>query len=128
MRIPLLSGVCVIASICFARVTLPPGASGIYTPTKTQPYTAYRALWRTNGGFQSTIRLTNMLVIGNMDAQATLYMADGTAYPLPPVRVPASGVATLSVNEALAAYTGWIVNPNNSSGVNYANSVVADIQ
>lgn len=27
-----------------------------------------------------------------------------------------------------SAYTGWIVNPNNSSGVNYANGVVADIQ
>ncbi len=85
------------------QVSLPPGATGIYTPAKMQTFVSFCPLWRTDGGFQSTIRLTNMLAIANMDAQITLSMADGTSYPLPPLRLPASGVASVSVNEALAA-------------------------
>ena len=50
-----------------------------------------------------------MLAISNMDAQITLYMADGTPYPLPTVHLTASGVAAVSVNDALAAAPSNVV-------------------
>jgi hypothetical protein len=65
-------------------------------------YTAYCGLWRTDGGFQSTIRLRNSLVVAEVDAYVTLYMADGTAYSLAPVHLEKSAVATIRVNDALA--------------------------
>jgi hypothetical protein len=65
-------------------------------------YTAYCGLWRTDGGFQSTIRLRNSLTVAAVDAVVTLYMADGTSYTLPPMHLPQSAVATINVNDALA--------------------------
>jgi len=44
-----------------------------------------------------------MLAIANMNATVTLYLADGTAYPLAQTRIPASGVAVINVNQALAS-------------------------
>ena len=85
------------------QISLPPGAVGIYTPSKIQAFVSSCPLWRTDGGFQSTIRLTNMLAVANMSATVTLYMADGTPYPLAPAKIPASGVAVINVNQALAS-------------------------
>jgi len=58
--------------------------------------------WRTDGGFISTIRIKNVLVVAPIQVSPTLFMADGTAYPLAPVTVPISGVATVDINDALA--------------------------
>jgi hypothetical protein len=58
--------------------------------------------WRTDGGFVSTIRIKNVLVVAPIQVTPTLFMADGTAYPLAPVTVPISGVATVDINDALA--------------------------
>lgn len=44
-----------------------------------------------------------MLAIANMDARVTLYMADGAPYLLPVVHIPASGVVSIAVNDALIA-------------------------
>src|SRR6266446_2389433 len=74
----LVLGFTLLAALAFAQVSLPPGAVGIYTPTKMKAYVSYCPLWRTDGAFQSTIRLSNMLAIANTRAQITLYMADGT--------------------------------------------------
>jgi hypothetical protein len=60
-------------------------------------------LWRVDGGFVSTIRIKNSLIVAPLEVRAVLYMADGTAYPLPAVHLPISGVATVNVNAALAA-------------------------
>jgi hypothetical protein len=72
-----------------------------YVPQRFDPYTAAAALWRTDGGFESRIRLKNVLTIAPMDVRLTLYMADGTPYALAPVHLSKSGVATISVNNAL---------------------------
>ena len=60
-------------------------------------------LWRTDTGFQSTIQINNRLVTGPSTATPMLFMADGTEYDLPPITLPAAGVATVSVNSAIAA-------------------------
>jgi hypothetical protein len=74
----------------------------IYTPTKLAVFTARAGLWRTDHSFESTIRLSNQLAISPIDANVTLFMADGTPYLLPPVHLERSGVATVSINSALA--------------------------
>ena len=76
--------------------------------TKTSPqanktYTMYSGLWRTDGGFVSTIRIKNVLVVAPMDVTPVLFMADGTPYLLPSVHLAVSGVATININDALAA-------------------------
>ncbi len=58
-------------------------------------------LWRTDRGFNATIRVTNLLVVGPLEVVPVLYMADGTRYELPPLKLPASGESSVNVNEAL---------------------------
>ena len=65
-------------------------------------YTMYSGLWRTDGGFVSTIRIKNVLVVAPMDVTPVLFMADGTPYLLPSVHLAVSGVATININDALA--------------------------
>lgn len=106
----------------FAQISLPPGATGIHTPSKMQQFVSSCPLWRTDGTFQSSIRLTNMLAITNMNATVTLYFADGTPYALAPTRIPASGVAVINVNQAVAASPPNIashVSPSGSATVSY---------
>src|SRR6266481_791140 len=59
--------------------------------------------WRTDGGFVSTIRIKNVLVVAPIQVTPTIFMADGTAYPLRPVMLATSGVASININDALAA-------------------------
>lgn len=59
--------------------------------------------WRTDGGFVSIIRIKNVLVVAPIQISPTLFMADGTAYPLAPVSVASAGVATVNINDALAS-------------------------
>jgi hypothetical protein len=73
-----------------------------YVATRLDLYTATAALWRTDAGFQSTIRLKNVLAVAPIDVTVTLYMADGTPYALPAVHLGNTAVATVSVNAALA--------------------------
>ncbi len=72
------------------------------TPISDQAHLLTGGLWRTDRGFVSTIKIHNILVVAPMDVTPVLFMADGTAYPLPTVTVPISGVATVNVNDALA--------------------------
>jgi hypothetical protein len=58
-------------------------------------------LWRTDRGFNATIRVTNLLVVGPLEVVPVLYMADGTRYELSPLKLPTSGESNVSVNEAL---------------------------
>ncbi len=73
-----------------------------YRATRMEEYVAHCALWRTDAGFRSTIQLSNQLEVAEIDAIPTIYMADGTAWELPPVHLAKSGVQTLDVNDALA--------------------------
>jgi len=66
-------------------------------------YILYSGLWRTDGGFVSTIRIKNVLVVAPMDVVPVLFMADGTPYMLSSVHVAVYGVATVNINDALAA-------------------------
>ena len=99
----LVLAVFALAMPSFGQISLPPGAIGIHTPSAMQPYTSSCPLWRTDNTFQSTIRLTNMLAVANMTASVTLYLADGTPYPLAPTTIPASGVAVINVNQVLVS-------------------------
>ena len=69
----------------------------------SKAHVLYAALWRTDGSFVSTIRIKNVLVVAPLQVTPTLFMADGTAYPLPTLTLPMSGVATININDALAA-------------------------
>jgi len=74
------------------------------TPAQAnKTYTLYSGLWRTDGSFVSTIRIKNVLVVAPMDVTPVLFMADGTPYMLASVHVAVSGVATVNINDALAA-------------------------
>lgn len=68
-----------------------------------QIHVLHAGLWRTDGGFVSTIRLKNVLAVAPLDITPVVYMADGTPYPLRPVHVAISGVTTININDALAA-------------------------
>jgi len=72
------------------------------TDSSSPEYVLFSAMWRTDGGFHSTIRMKNVLVVDPLHVTPVLYMADGTEYTLPPVTVPVSGVATLDINAAVA--------------------------
>jgi hypothetical protein len=60
------------------------------------------AFWRTDGGFRATIRITNILQPVPIKVTPVLFMADGTEYILPEVKLLPAGVATVSVNDALS--------------------------
>ncbi len=68
----------------------------------TLAHTASVALWRTDGGFVSKMRLKNALVTGPLEVGPVLYMSDGTEYVLTPVNVPPAGVISLNINQLLA--------------------------
>ncbi len=72
--------------------------------------------WRTDRAFISTIRIKNVLIVGPMDVIPTLFMADGTPYVLPSVHIPTSGVATININNALAAAPAKIASHLSSYG------------
>lgn len=65
-------------------------------------YVLFSGLWRTDGGFHSTVRMKNVLAVAPLHVTPVLYMADGTEYSLPAVNIPISGVATVDVNATLA--------------------------
>jgi hypothetical protein len=92
-----IATVAIVSSAAWAQA---PGPS--YVATRLNVYTATAALWRTDGGFQSTIRLKNVLSASPIDVNVTLYMQDGSPYALPAVHLGNSAVATVSVNAALA--------------------------
>ncbi len=87
------------------------------TPAQAnKTYTLYTGLWRTDGSFVSTIRIKNVLVVAPMDVTPVIFMADGTPYMLSPVHIPVSGVATVNINDALAAAPPSIASHNSQYG------------
>ncbi len=82
----------------------PIAASAILTrggPGST--YQIFCGLWRVDGGFESSIRIRNELVVAPIDVTPILFMADGAEYDLPTVHVATGGLAGVDVNQALAA-------------------------
>ena len=87
-----------------AQSTSPmPGGMSMGGGSQPATYMLSGGFWRTDGAFISTIRVKNVLIVGPMDVIPTLFMADGTPYVLPSVHIPTSGVATININDALAA-------------------------
>lgn len=109
-----VTAVTAITILPFGATAQTPGPD--YVATRFDLYTATAALWRTDGEFQSVIRLKNVLTIAPMDVRLTLYMADGTPYPLAPVHLSKSGVATVNVNRALASAPPEIASHLSESG------------
>jgi hypothetical protein len=104
----LIVGVALVLSSVLAGVnSISPRTQGIGAAKaismSDEVHTLRGGFWRVDGGFVSTIRIKNILVVAPIRVNPTLYMADGTAYPLAPVTVPVSGVATININDALAA-------------------------
>jgi hypothetical protein len=60
------------------------------------------AFWRTDGGFRATIRVTNIVQTAPIKVTPVLFMADGTEYILPEIKLQPAGVATVSINDALS--------------------------
>lgn len=78
----------ILALFCLGTNAQTP--AGAYVPVRMDLYTATSDLWRVDAGFQSAIRLKNMLATTEMGVSVTLYMEDGTPYPLPPVMLAKS--------------------------------------
>jgi hypothetical protein len=68
-----------------------------------QPQQLFSGFWRADQGYESTLRIKNVLVVAPLDVTPVLFMADGTEYDLPVVSLPAGGISDLSVNQALDA-------------------------
>src|SRR5260370_6095132 len=81
---------CLLLSVAFAQAT-----------SDAQAHTLSGGFWRVDGGFVSTLRIKNNLVVAPLQVMPTLYMADGTRYPLPPVKLAVGGSASISINDAL---------------------------
>jgi hypothetical protein len=65
-------------------------------------YSLHSGLWRVDNGFVSTIHIKNALVEAPLDVTPVLYLKEGIEYDLPPIHIPAMGVANVSINDALA--------------------------
>lgn len=80
----------------------------LYTPPPQPPppleaYRSFAGLWRTDGSFDSTLRIRNELLVAPLDVTPILFMADGSEYHLAPVHLATGGVAVVDINQALAA-------------------------
>ncbi|HXJ93050.1 MAG TPA: hypothetical protein VMT20_09225 [Terriglobia bacterium] len=80
----------------------PAGRAASHSSSTNVTHTQHCALWRVDNGFLSTIHLKNTLVVGPLTVTPILFMADGTEYDLPPVRLVTAGNDDLRVNDALA--------------------------
>jgi hypothetical protein len=98
--LPLLRSALAAKTAGVANDNIASGSTAPALPMVT--YTLYAGLWRIDHTFVSTIRIKNSLVVAPLEVQPVLFMEDGTAYTLPPVQLPVSGVVTLNINEALA--------------------------
>ncbi len=82
------------------------GANSVECRTPQQPLKRQKAVgafWRTDHAFQASIRISNDLAVAALTVVPVLYMADGTQYTLSAVKIPKRSIATVSINEALAA-------------------------
>lgn len=79
-------------------------------------------LWRVDHAFVSTLMLKNIVTIAPIKVTPILYMADGTEYDLPAVKLDAAGVAVISINNALNDVPSKIqshVSTYGSAGIRY---------
>ncbi len=60
-------------------------------------------LWRTDGGFVSTIHIKNSLITAPLMVTPSLFTPDGSQLTLPAVILPAGGEADVNINRALNA-------------------------
>ncbi len=91
------------ANLHFAQSSTGNSSPAAAVAQTMKTYTMYSGLWRTDGGFVSTIRVKNVLLVAPLDVTPVLFMADGTPYMLPSVHLAVSGVATININDALAS-------------------------
>lgn len=75
------------------------------TPLRSQPKSqrVFSGFWRVDHGFESTLRIKNVLITQSLSVSPVIYMADGSAFALPSVELPPGGIHDVSVNEALQA-------------------------
>ena len=79
-----------------------PGMSG-GTAKAMSTYSQFCGLWRTDGGFISTIHVKNSLITAPLLVTPSLFTPDGSQLTLPAVIIPAGGESDINVNRALAA-------------------------
>src|SRR5712692_6011954 len=91
----------VIASDAFRSKSLRSATAANSSAQANQVHVLNAGLWRADNGSNATIRVTNLLVVGPLDVVPVLYMADGTRYELPPLKLPTSGESNVNVNDAL---------------------------
>jgi hypothetical protein len=77
-------------------------ASGNSSPSASSNTQSLEAgYWRTDGNFESTLRVKNALVVSGITVTPVLFMRDGTEFDLVPIQLPAAGTAEVNLNEAL---------------------------
>lgn len=67
------------------------------------PQTLGGALWRIDHLYKATLRIKNHVQTFPITVTPVLYFADGTKYPLTPIKLAPSGVATVDINHELVA-------------------------
>jgi uncharacterized protein YjdB len=71
----------------------------LYGPSVAQELDG--GVWRTDDGFQATLRISNNLQTAALKVTPVLFMADGAEYLLPTIDLKASGSATVNINDTL---------------------------
>lgn len=94
----LLAGAKPSRSVPSANKKPSPSSASRRAPTE---HTLYSGLWRVDGAFVSTAHIKNVLVNAPLAVTPALFMADGTEYDLPALKLDPGGISDLSINDAL---------------------------
>lgn len=104
----LCAGMIAIVVLVFAamhgkglRVAAASQAPPVTSASEPKSQRLFCGLWRLDGGFASTAHIKNLLLTGPLAVSPVIYMADGTEYALPTVTIDPSGLADVSVGDAL---------------------------
>jgi hypothetical protein len=98
MRVQILGAV--LAALTWL---VPLGAETQPSQEALKTYRLVGAFWRADHTFNPQITLKNVVETSFISVTATLYSEDGTAYKLPPVELPPSGVKTIDIRSAIGA-------------------------
>ena len=66
-----------------------------------KPQQVFSGFWRVDQGFESTLRIKNILITQNLTVSPVVYMADGTAFALSSIDLAPGGIRDVSINDAL---------------------------
>jgi hypothetical protein len=98
-----LVAICALCASSFAQAK-PEPLSSLYGGEVNRPQVAQEldgGFWRTDVGFEATLKITNVVENSNIDVIPVIYLADGTEYQLPMIKVAEASTVAVDINRAL---------------------------